>query len=159
MSKIVFEEEQRFNHPLVMILMVLAIIVVFYTTFKNYNGEVKAIIFGPVLITLASVLVLFIKLRTRIDEKGVHVKFIPFINSWATYNWSDLYSAEVVKYSPLGDYGGWGYRISFKGKGKAFNTRGNMGIQIQTDEGKIRLIGTQKAEEAKAALAQYFVKQ
>lgn len=158
MSKVIFQEEQRFNQPLVIILVVLAILVVAYTSYNSYTGNINEILFGPVLVTIAAAMLFLIKLRTRIDEAGIHVKFMPFINSWKLYKWSELYSAEVVKYSPIGDYGGYGYRISFKGKGKAFNTRGNMGIKIQTDEGKIRMIGTQKAEEVKTIIAQYFPK-
>lgn len=158
MSKIIFEEEQKFNQPWIIIMLVLAIAVVSYTSYTNYNGDPWETIFGPVLILVASAMLFLIRLKTRIDEEGIHVKFAPFINRWKLFSWNDIYSAEVVKYSPIGDYGGWGYRISFKGKGKAFNTRGDMGIKIQTDEGKIRMIGTQKPEEAKTVIAQFHPK-
>ena len=38
------------------------------------------------------------------------------------------------------------------GKGKAFNIKGNMGLQLQFKDGKKLLIGTQKEEEIKQFL-------
>jgi len=58
----------------------------------------------------------------------------------------------VRKYSPIGEYGGWGYRVAGKRSGVAYNISGNMGIQIELKNGKKILLGTRKPEEAKEAL-------
>lgn len=50
------------------------------------------------------------------------------------------------------DYGGWGLRLGFFGKGRAYNISGNIGMQIVFKDGKKLLIGTQKSAEIKSFL-------
>lgn len=159
MSKTIFEEKQRFNNPLIWVGMGVAFIVVFYQTF--FSGEDvplagQLISFGVFL--LVFIFLFIIQLSTRIDEHGIHVHFFPFLLKRKSFLWDDIYSVEVIKYSPLGDYGGWGYRISFKGKGRAYSTRGNKGIKVVLKDGKTRMIGTQKMDEANTCLQQYIEK-
>ena len=62
-------------------------------------------------------------------------------------------------YSPIKEYGGWGYRTSLgKKKGSAFNVKGNKGIQIEFKTGKKLLVGTQKESEATQVIHRYFDK-
>lgn len=49
------------------------------------------------------------------------IKFIPFHKS-RLIDWNEIEKLEVVKYDPIGDYGGWGIK-SKKGK-KAYNVSG-----------------------------------
>ncbi|MCQ0110186.1 hypothetical protein JGC31_01235 [Zhouia sp. CL16] len=63
---------------------------------------------------------------------------------------------KVIKYNPIKDYGGYGWRIGFRGKGKALNIRGNKGIQIIYKNNKKLLIGTQKPELADKTITTYF---
>ncbi len=155
MSKPVFTEEQRFNQPFVIIMLALAFVVVFFVTYQEMDATPRKSSISLIVFVLASAFIFFIKLKTRIDEKGIHIRFSPFHLNWVTYSWEQIYSIETTTYSPIGDYGGWGIRFSFRGKGKAFNTRGNEGIKIVTDEGKTRLIGTQKRAEAQQVIDQY----
>jgi hypothetical protein len=60
-------------------------------------------------------------------------------------------SIEVRKYSPIKEYGGWGFRYGFK-NGKAYNISGNMGLQLILKNGDRILIGTQKPEELETYL-------
>lgn len=53
-------------------------------------------------------------------------------------------------YSPIGEYGGWGIR---NGKhGRAFNMRGNEGVQLVLRSGQRVLIGSQRPEELVRAI-------
>ncbi|MGK0329715.1 MAG: hypothetical protein ACJAXF_003214, partial [Polaribacter sp.] len=61
-------------------------------------------------------------------------------------------------YLPISEFGGWGLRGGFffnKGKEKAVNISGNIGIQLILKSGKKLLIGTQKESEAKSVLETY----
>ncbi|MBL1144557.1 MAG: hypothetical protein HND54_06425 [Bacteroidetes bacterium] len=159
MSKTIFEEKQRFNQPLVWIGLFIALSVVIYTSFFVDNERTtESQLFTLGLFLLIITLFLFIQLKTRIDDRGIHFQFFPFHFSMKTYTWDEIYSAEAIKYSPIGDYGGWGYRISFRGKGKAYSTRGDKGIKIILKDGKTRMIGTQKMEEANSCILQYIQK-
>ena len=151
MSKRIFEEKQRFNQWWLWLGMAALVGIFIY---KRYPIEVNnkfIITFG--VLGLVVVFLFSIHLVTRIDANGIHIKMFPFHLRKVTYAWEELYSAEVVEYSPISEYGGWGLRIS--SNGKAFNIKGNKGIKIQTTDGKSRMIGTQNFEEAKAVVASY----
>lgn len=92
--------------------------------------------------------ILMMRLETKIDENGIRFGFYPFQSKGKFYAWNEFAEISVVKYNPLIDYGGWGWRISLTGKGQAYNVSGNKGIQVRLKNGKQRLIGTQIPEEA-----------
>lgn len=151
MSKRIFEENQRFNQWWLWLGMVALVGIFIYQRYPIEVNKEFIITFGVLAIVI---LFLFsINLSTRIDEQGIHIKMFPFHLKTVSYAWEELYSAEVVEYSPIMEYGGWGLRIS--SKGKAFNIKGDKGIKIQTTEGKSRMIGTQKFEEAKIVVSSY----
>jgi len=58
----------------------------------------------------------------------------------------------VRKYSAVSEYGGWG--IKGTSNNRALNISGNMGIQLETKEGKKILIGTHDSEEVTKVLLQ-----
>lgn len=93
----------------------------------------------------------FMKLETRVDTVGVSYRFLPFHRSFRTIGWEEIASAEVRRYSPLAEYGGWGLRHTLK-HGKAFNISGDIGLQLVLKNGKKILIGTQKGVEIRAVL-------
>jgi len=151
MKNKIFEERQRFNQWWLWLTMVGLVGIFIYQRLPIQLNTEFYISFGVLAFV---VLFLFsINLSTRVDEHGIHIQMFPFHLKTVSYPWSDLYSAEVVEYSPTSEYGGWGLRISRKGK--AFNVKGNKGIKIQTSDGRSRMIGTQKFEEAKIVIEQY----
>lgn len=153
MGKTIFEEKQRFNQWAIWLgIAIIASIMIYQLLTQD---EMYKSFFSFITLLIVVLLILSINLKTRIDEHGIHVKMFPFHLSTVSYLWSDLYSAEVTQYSPIGDYGGWGVRLSLRGKGKAFNVRGNIGIKIQTADGKTRMIGTQKKDEAKRVIENF----
>ena len=151
MSKQIFEENQRFIQWWLWLGMIALISIFIYQRYPVQLNKEFYISFG--VLALVVFFLLSINLSTRIDEQGIHIKMFPFHLKTVTYNWSELYSVEVVEYNPITEYGGWGLRISRKGK--AFNVRGNKGIKLQTADGRSRMIGTQKFEEAKIAIEQF----
>lgn len=77
---------------------------------------------------LLTVVFFLMRLRTRIDDKGVHVRFFPFLWKEKTWRWEDIGDVYLKKYSPW-EYGGWGYRFG-KGGTTAFTTKGYYGIHF-----------------------------
>ncbi|MCX6013207.1 MAG: hypothetical protein NTV30_07340 [Chloroflexi bacterium] len=57
---------------------------------------------------------------------------------------SDIIQAETVKFSPLHDFGGYGFRIN--SEMKAYFFKGNTGTKITTSSGKKYLIGSDNAQ-------------
>jgi hypothetical protein len=160
MAKLVFEESQRFTQWWLITILVVVLFIIGRSVAHAWNTEnfdesgLTVLLFT--IIPLIAIVILFVytSLNSRIDETGIQAVFRPFNFSKNHFNWSDVKSIEVVKYSPLRDYGGWGYR--FSGKGKAMNVKGNMGIQLILKSDKQFLIGTQRPEEAKEAIKTYF---
>jgi hypothetical protein len=152
MGKIFFQEKQRFNQWIIWLLVLSIASLSIYRFFESNGGMEFLVPF--IIIGLVILLFLSLQLRTKIDEVGIHVQMFPIHLKPVLYNWEKLKSVEVVEYSPIKEYGGWGVRIS--GNGKAFNVKGNKGIKLQTINGKTRMIGTQKMEEAKTSIDQWF---
>ena len=58
----------------------------------------------------------------------------------------------VRKYNPIGEYGGWGIKGRGFGKGRAYNVKGNMGLQLRLQDNKKILFGTQRPDALQAAM-------
>ncbi|NLG84744.1 MAG: hypothetical protein GX493_09110, partial [Firmicutes bacterium] len=55
--------------------------------------------------------------------------------------WDEIVSAEVVEFSPLRDFGGWGIRLNAEGTW-GFFYRGNKGVLITRPNGRKVLLGS-----------------
>jgi len=160
MAKLVFEEQQRFNKWWMTLILGVVLLIFVRMLFRIIDAgplDDRGIIVILVAIIPAialTILIFFIELKSRIDESGIHAYFSPFGIPKKSILWNDIRNVEVVRYNALKEYGGWGYRVSFKGK-TAMNVKGNMGIKIFLENGKQFLIGTQRPEEAKKILESY----
>src|SRR5690554_3845480 len=153
MNKPLFQETQRFTQWWLWLLL-------FSVSLTIYRPIYMAISEGQPLdagqwvgVIILAVVILFmfiIRLDTRIDERGIYVKFFPVIPKFKFYPWEEISTAVVRKYSPLMEYGGWGIRFGWNGK--AYNIKGNKGLQLKFKSGNALLIGTQKAEELQKVL-------
>ena len=162
----VFKEEQRFNQPWLIVLILISVLVPIGITINKYMKDpssfstVEFISLMGVMILVSGFIFLF-KLSSRIDEKGIHYKFFPFHWSFKIINWNEIDNAYVRTYNPIGEYGGWGLKGGIlwnASKGKAINVSGDIGIQLELKNGKKLLIGTQKQSEVESVLATYKTK-
>lgn len=96
---------------------------------------------------LIALLFLFSRLETKIDHLGVYVRFLPILVKWRFYPWEEIQSAGIRQYSPLLEYGGWGFRIGIMGQGNAYTLSGKQGLQLEFKNGKKLLIGTNREKE------------
>ena len=142
-----FEEHQRLSPVLIgLIYFVLAGILAasLLGAPPKTEQETMFIIYG---IAPAFVIITFMfatmRQTTRVSGEGVQIKSIYFINRVIPF--SAIESAAAVTYRPLRDYGGWGFRIS--GKGKAYNMRGDRGVQLILKDGGRVLVGSQREQE------------
>ncbi len=154
-QKPLFYEKQRFNQWWLWAIIIIGLLIGSYSFYNQYIGGLISmnIILLYILFELG-ILLLFITLRleTTITKDEVQVLFFPFHLKKRTYPFSSIKKMEVITYSPIADYGGWGVRISFNGK--AFNVRGDKGLKLYFDDRKPLLIGTQKPEELQKCLEQ-----
>ncbi len=155
----VFIENQRFNQwwlYLILAIPLFALVIpLFLKTEKIMTSKHLSVILIPLIILLLVYVFIFsIRLKTRIDEKGIHYQFIPFNLKLKLIPWNELEQSYCRSYKALTEYGGWGYRVNFRNS-KALNIRGNHGIQLVFKNGNRLLIGTQKPDEVNRILETY----
>lgn len=105
-----------------------------------------------VFIMLIIILLRSISLVTQITDEEIRCKLFPFHFSFHVYKWTDISNCYVRKYKPIREYGGWGIKYGFGGL--AYNISGNMGIQLELNNGRRILIGTQQPEEVDRIIQQ-----
>jgi hypothetical protein len=156
-NELLFIESQRFKQPWLWAILLGADVLVLYTVLtKVWSGQSTGLIlaaFVPlVILILVNVLFAMLRLETVIKQDGIAVWFYPFHLKYKHYPWSKIAQAYVREYNPIGEYGGWGIRLGLFGRGRAYNVSGDKGIQLVFTDGSRLLIGTNKPEEADAAL-------
>lgn len=150
-----FTETQRFRQWWLWLIMILSVSPILITWFvQSSNGknisslEIVALSVTPVMILL---LFATMNLKTGIDSSGIHYRFFPLQWKERIILWDEIETVQLRKYRPLGEYGGWGLRYSFK-YGKAVNVSGDKGLQLVLKNGKKILIGTNKWDEMEEVL-------
>lgn len=163
----VFNETQKFDQWWFKLLMFSVFLITFGAIILAYpnvtEDEMDTFLLAsiPALLLTAVISGLFfvIKLKTKIDDAGIHYGFWPIQKTLRTAHWHDIAQCYVREYQPIREYGGWGYKYSMSGKGKVYNTKGNMGIQIVFKNNTKTLIGTQRPEEAQRMIEKFTLKE
>ena len=161
-NKTIFTETQKFTQWWVFLILALTTVpFVIGFVYQETTGKLignhpmgnNQYILALIIVCLVNSLFFIMRLQTKIDSDGIHVRFFPFKLNYGHYKWDEIEKVSVRNYEPISEYGGWGIRYSFN-HGKALTTSGNQGIQMETKSGKKILIGTQKPEEAEIAIRQ-----
>lgn len=130
----------------------------FLLAFAMYTQVIQGVPFGnnpgsnPVLIIVFVVLLIITvsfyiyRLETTIRTDGIYIRFLPYMKKFKYYPFSNLQRVYVRKYSPVAEYGGWGFRDG------AYNVSGTRGLQMHFADHTKLLIGTRKPDEIAAAL-------
>ena len=105
----------------------------------------KALLIALPLLLLVLAGLCLVKLTVRVDSAGIHYQYVPFINRWRHWPWSEFRQVAPRTYSPLGDYSGWGLR-GLPGN-LAYNVWGTAGLQLVFGSGNRLLLGTQQPAE------------
>jgi hypothetical protein len=161
LSDSLFSEQQRFKQPWIWLLLLAINTWLIYGLIRQVvyrhpfgqnpltNGGLLALaVFSSLLTTLFAVM----RLDTAIRRDGIYYRFLPFQITWKKIGWERIAAAYVREYQPVSDYGGWGMRLGMFGNGEAFNISGNHGLQLEYDNGKKFLLGTQKPLELERVL-------
>lgn len=145
-----FEEEQRLAPWLIQLVygvIFLAIGITYFTLQPGDDKMMALIAMAPALI-IVTLLFTSLRMKTRVTGDGVHIKTLYFVSRLIPFE--EIEQSEAVQYKPLRDFGGWGLRISHKGK--AYNMRGDRGVQLHLTENRRVLIGSQRDRELVQAI-------
>ena len=159
MSKVLFTEKQKFRQIWLIILLIGITGVMVWGFIQQIflgipfgnNPAPNWMMYLLVLLPLSIFGFFFsLTLHTRVDKNGISFRFFPIHRKDRFIKWESVRQVYVRKYKPIAEYGGWGFR---RGKsGFAYNTAGNLGLQILLVDGKKILIGTRKPDELKMSL-------
>lgn len=152
-KKPIFQEKQRFTQWWLWAIIVISLLFGAFSVYNQFiEGEISKTIFLLYTLFEASILLLFFTLRleTTITTEEIQILYFPFHWKKRKYPFSTIKKMEVITYSPIGDYGGWGVRLS--SNGKAFNVKGDKGLKLYFEHQKPLLIGTQKPEELESII-------
>ena len=126
--------------------MVAGFVVWIFTSLGGLRGvEWVPLAVGAGLLLLFHVLELTVTVRPSETD----VRFRPLTRRRVPH--AALRSCEARTYRPILEYGGWGVRRGWGG-GRAYNVRGNRGVQLVLDDGTRILVGSQRPEELAAAI-------
>ena len=166
-SEIRFEEHQYLRQPWLWILVggigVFEVALFGYGLYQQlYLGEPwgnnptsdRTLVIVAVLVLAFAVgtpAVLFVlRLSTSVDATHLHVRFLPFLRR--SIPLEEIAHCEARTYRPLGEYGGWGIRWGWGGRGWVYSISGNRGVQLEFVGGKRLLIGSQRPEQLADAI-------
>lgn len=144
-----FHESQRFiNKGLSFTLFLLVLV---FVTVAFLRGILRGPeIIGPAIMVLVAYLFYRLELTVEITNTELLIYFSPFIRRRIPV--SEIQKYETRQYRPIWEFGGWGIRRSWRGKGKAYNVKGNKGVQLELKNGESILIGSQKADALAEAI-------
>lgn len=155
-----FREQQKFGAWWLIAIILLMVVGAWYAFIQQVilgepvgsNPLPDALVIVLVIFTGVILPGLFLSMRmiTEVRNDGLYIRFVPFLFKFRKIDLESAATIERVTYRPLMDYGGWGIRMTRKGK--AYNVKGNEGIRIEYENGRHLLIGSQKADELLVAL-------
>ncbi|MCZ2223975.1 MAG: hypothetical protein LC122_10125 [Chitinophagales bacterium] len=160
-NEILFKEIQKFRQWWLWIIILIVdgifllgffIQVILGKQFGDKPMTNQGLIIAVGLLLLINIIFANVNLETFIKNDGIYFRFFPFHLKFKHYAWNELSKIYIRQYEPLKEYGGWGIRFSLSGKGKAFNVYGNIGLQLEFNNKKKVLIGTNKPNELTKAL-------
>ena len=169
MERIFFKEEQRFSSFwMYLFIVIIFTIALFPTVVALYSQLILGVPYGEepstnesLLVLLVVLLIMFVvtmllfskmKLVTEVKKEGFFYKYPPFIVKFKLIRKEEIEKYEVRKYSPIREYSGWGIRYSWGKSGRAYNVKGNIGLQLYLVDGKKILFGTQRGDAIRRAM-------
>ena len=162
---LIFREVQAFGsslRALTVVLMAVSVVIFGIALWETITNPKTTNTLVPTLLSIiaiaipiaVTILFFILKLETEVRSDGLYVRFYPMHIRFRKFTREDLAEYYCRTYKPILEYGGWGIRCSFTGKGKAYNVSGNKGVQLVLTNGKKLLIGSQKPDELAAAIDQ-----
>ena len=173
-SSLIFAETQRFDQRwlrwtlravlLLFLAQTLVLLVLLepdppQVSVAAYRGLVAVSFVALALVLGIELLFRTARLETVVRKEGIALRFVPFHASDRSYPVEKIMAAEVVTYAPIQEYGGWGIRRGFGGRGRAYNVRGDKGLRLTLEDGRRILIGTQRPDELSTAIRELGIPQ
>jgi hypothetical protein len=147
--------------PLVILLVLLVGVVGYFSLIHGHItpkppndapdwGKYIGLIVASIAIVGSTLLILLATMTIEIRQDALYVQYYPFHLSPRKIFYETIAGYQVITYRPIRDYGGWGLKCG--PKGRAYNVRGNRGVELKFTDGKTLMLGSQRPEELASAL-------
>ncbi|QXE03394.1 hypothetical protein KS242_08700 [Terribacillus sp. DMT04] len=93
---------------------------------SNATVIVFWLIFG---LAFPLILLKWTKLIVEVHEDGLYIRFMPFHLEYKKFLYKEIKSYKSIKFSPFTRFGGWGFRVNFKGE-TGYISSGKQGIEL-----------------------------
>lgn len=119
------------------------------------EGLAEGVVPLPLLLLAVALTLVFglwfrrLSLITEVDDAKITLRYRGLLKT-RTVPISTVRSARARTYRPLLEYGGWGIKYGLKGW--VYNVRGQEGVQLELNDARPLLIGSQRAEELAEAI-------
>ena len=168
MVKTLYKEEQKFGQPWIWLIFIpLTASSLTFFAFGLHKQLVLGEPFGDkpmpdagllivaifTVLLMVGITLLFYKMKlvVEIRSDGVYFRYPPMINAFRRIGNDEIQRFEVREYKPIREFGGWGIKTGTSNYGKAYNTKGNIGLQLYLKDGTKVLFGTQRRAAIHAA--------
>ncbi len=88
------------------------------------------------------------RLIVEVGSEGIAINYVPLKKT--RIDLSNIDTVEARSYKPLLEYGGWGIRGG--SNRRAYNVSGSQGVELTLHDGRLIMIGSQKAQELALAI-------
>ncbi len=169
MQKTYFKEEQHFTQlwlwivlTIAMSAMIIPMAIGLYTQLilgKPWGNQPISDngllwVSGLELVFAIGLIFLFVKMRliTTVKADGLYYRYPPLILKEKEIGKDKIETFTIREYKPVKEYGGWGIKFGMGQIGKAYNVKGNIGMQLLLKSGKKVLFGTQRPDAFQHAM-------
>lgn len=146
----VYREEQGFA-PWVYAVFALAACVLAFGLFPALEGriprEALSVGFGAALAAILT----YLRMGVEVDPVALRVWYGWLAFPRRAVPVHAIAAADPVRFRPIRDHGGWGYRVA-RGGERVYTARGDTGVRIRLRDGSTILVGSQRPEELAAHL-------
>lgn len=144
-----WREEQRLPRVIVAIVIAAAFVPWILTLTTGRPAASLENMLGWLVVALIGLWLSRMRMVTEVSREGIAISF-PWLWPTRRIPFPDLAGYHAVKYNPLLEFGGWGVRFGFRRR--AYNMRGDRGVELLLRDGRRILIGSQRPEDLVAAL-------
>lgn len=148
----VFKESQSFKGTWVMYLFLLhdipVLLLVLILVIKKGEDYLPFIVVAAVML-LAFLLLISIKLTTKIDQTGIHLSYFPFGPRRKTIKWELIQKLEMEDFNPMS------FQLKIEKGVKNYRLIGSKVLIIEYGNSQTIRLGTQKDKELKHFIANW----
>ena len=160
-SNVIYKEVQKPKQPLLWLLVLSIAALMWYgfiqqvvlgVPFGNNPAPNTVLIIFWIIFGIAFPLIMlkWTKLIVEVREDGLYICFTPFHINYKKFLYKDIEHYKSINYSPLKRFGGWGFRVNFKGE-TGYIWSGKQGIEL-TLKYETVVISTLNPEKIKKAM-------